>query len=172
MVNFGEDLARMRSLIIGCSLALTLIGCSAGKFPWGASRAVHTRATADTVHQEYAGQRFYQPLKGRIDSVWSPSANSQKVQVSAVFSRHTGSGTYRVFLSNGTPYMECDLVKRRLNGICMLYSQIETGRVLVKASILNGSIDGEMVEYDMSGSITRTCLYRKGKLIWCRDTPR
>jgi len=162
----------MRRLIIGSSLALALIGCSAGRFPWGASRDVHTRATADTVHQDYAGHRFFQPLKGRIDSVWSPSTNSQEVHVSAVFSRHTGSGAYRVFLSNGNPYMECDLVKRKLNGACTLYSQIESGRVAVKASILNGSIDGEMVEYDQSGSIVRTCLYCKGKRISCRDTPR
>lgn len=162
----------MRRLIIGSSLALALIGCSAGKFPWGASRDVHTQAIADSVHQDYAGRRFFQPLKGRLDSVWSPSSNSQEVQVTAVFSRHTGSGTYRVLLSNGTPYMECDLVKRKLNGACTLYSQLESGRVAVKASILNGSIDGEMVEYDMSGSIVRTCLYRKGRRISCRDTPR
>lgn len=151
---------------------MSLLGCSAGKFPWGASRVVHTRSTTDTVHQDYAGRRFFQPLKGRIDSVWSPSTNAQEVQVSAVFSRHTGSGTYRVFLSNGNPYMECDLVKQKLNGSCTLYSQIESGRVAVRASILNGSIDGEMVEYDMSGSIVRTCLYRKGRRISCRDTPR
>lgn len=162
----------MSRLIIGCALAWTLVGCSAGKFPWGASKDVHVRATADTVHQDYAGRMFFQPLKGRIDSVWSPSTNSQEVQVSAVFSRLTGSGTYRVFLSNGTPYMECDLVKRKLNGACTLYSQLESGRVVAKASILNGSVDGEMVEYDMSGTIVRTCLYRKGKRISCRDTLR
>jgi hypothetical protein len=161
----------MSRLIIGSFLALALISCSAAKFPFGASHNVHTRATADTVYHEYVGQMFFQPLKGRIDSVWSPSANSQELLVTAVFSRQTGSGKYRVLLSNGNPYMECDMVKRKLNGLCTLYSRIESGRVAVKASVLKGSIDGELVEYDMSGSIVRTCLYRKGRLISCRDTP-
>ncbi len=113
---------------------------------------------------------FYDPFKAAYDSIQMFNENGlNTVKVNTIIDFYNGK--YECYVNDTTKFLECDILKNKINGVCIEYF-LPSGRdTCLYGKFRNNKLNGDYRRFGADGKLIIHEVYSKGKKIQTLSVP-